>query len=302
MKRYRFILFSSMLLLALLSCRREDAHNAARLPSSPDVSCEDRGLPCAELGHYIYPGAGEMWEREFNHHYSCQQTPFYLSVDPDTLQSYLPGADSCCAGIRVYFGLQSPVDTLSEISSALCLILIPFNTNGDTISADSSVLMLTAAGNMARLPVAAARSHVDRWAGHYDLEPDFMIRVAAYNFSTTTLRRMLHVADSLQSIEGENGGMKVCFLPGFHTIGIHDSGYCWVPQALPPDTGSYVSSYPACQPNENTIYGNAAVNLIVAVRSPAGEFTRSSDFARPCPRFCGKSLLYLPVKSEWKNS
>lgn len=301
MKPYYLALLSSLCMLAIFSCQKERPQNSSALPVAPDVSCTNLGVPCGSWGRYIYPGAAEMWEQAFRYHYSYNgSSPFQFALKSDTLRSYLPNGDDCCTGIRCYFGLQSPATSLFTVPSALCLILVPFNQNGDTVTAvDSSVIMLIDTVSSVRIPIAAARQYVQNWQNHYTLEPNLMVRVYAYNFSAATLRGMVAIADSTP-IENNGGDGLVRFLLGYHTIDPHDSGYCWIPQSLPPDSGDYAVVPPMCPPKDSLMYGNTVLNLIVAANR-AGQLQRSSDFARPCPRFCGKSLLYFSIKSEWKR-
>lgn len=272
------------------------AGNAGATIGFPGYSCNNLGVECPDPGHLLYLLAAEMWEDAFKSHYddSSSPSPFYFSVSPDTLQSYLPNSDPCCGGVRIYFGLQNAVDSLSQVPSQLRLILIPFNQEGDAPFQDSLVIVLTPTAGMSRMPIADARTLVDQWATHYSKEPDFIVPVAAYNFSTTTMSTVITGAKS--------GNGSVCFLLGCHTIGIQDSSYC------PPDScrtcGSDVLAPLGIARNfaddskcltspSGQEFGSAVVNLVAATKLSGG-FQRSSDFARPCPRFCGKSVFSSP--------
>lgn len=312
MKWYPPVLLPVILSFGFLMCGERTgenvlpAGNAGATISFPGYSCDNLGVECPDPGHLLYLLAAEMWEAAFKSHYDfpSSSSPFYFSVSPDTLQSYLSNSDPCCGGVRIYFGLQSAVDSLTQVPSQLRLILIPFNQEGDVAPSDSSVIVLTPTAGMMRLSIASARMLTDQWAEHYRIEPDFIVPVAAYNFSTTTMGAVITKANS--------GNGPVCFLLGCHTIGIQDSSYC------PPDScrtcGSNVSAPLSiarysqddseCQaPPSDQKFGSAVVNLVAAAKI-SGEFQRSSDFARPCPRFCGKSVFSsssTPSMPEWKK-
>ena len=141
------------------------------------------------------------------------------------------------------------------------------------------IVELTRTGIIWNVPSGMAQQHVANWTNHFQsdsVEPLYMVPVYAYSFPDTTLKL------EIQHAHESGFDDSVYIVCGCHSISPGDSNYCF-------------EASRGYQMNPD-LYGYMVPDLILATRKTNvdKEFRHSSDFMRPCPRFCGTSMFSLP--------
>ncbi|MGE3799804.1 MAG: hypothetical protein AB7H80_02170 [Candidatus Kapaibacterium sp.] len=279
-------LFSLLSICLLLSCERPKSV----LPEIPlaNLSCSD--LAGSDISYDIFTETMALWGQTFVNYYNVpvgSSQAFAFSLPADTLCTYLGGLSGCGTksydGVKAYLGLVSAIDMISDMPENLCLILVPYNheilegekTTVDTVFPNAFGPCVEIKGTTRRyITTDTAQKYIDNWREHYTpLEEDIVVPIYSFVIADSTMRNKVTEAKISQF------DSTVYFIFGFHTLSVHDSLYCF-------EQTKAHQLYPSQ-------VGYAVHALILSARRSDGSYAHSSDFLRPCPRFCGTALFSL---------
>lgn len=234
----------------------------------------------------IFPQTQELWTKAFVTRFDrLEPTYRYVSIPANTLELFLntpldpKNPTGLLVGLKAYLALEGPAATDDETFDKLCLILVPYVQGAGGVMIDSSFAFPegnyvklrpeATPGNISYMQHDSAQQLIDFWALHYNaVESENMVRISSFVITRETLERQIDTART------PTNDSIVYFMYGFHTLDPMDSSYCvkYAPgyQRMPGYSGFEV------------------YNLILSSVDIHGRVEHSSDFLRPCPRYCGK--------------
>ena len=281
---FSFVSLASLIfaLLFFACSEKESSHPPLMPPVVAGSACPD--LSGTDTSFGVFTQTLDIWAQTFaDQHAIPAPDLFYFSIRADTLQKYLmntPGCGgNCYDGIKAYLGLATSIDTISEVKDALCLILVPYKDNGnDTVFFSSYGPYIKVDSSMERdfIDSNTAQQYIRYWGEHFNSTEE-IIAVPTYSFVIPRTTLMSEISKAQNCSAGCYDG-NVYFVFGYHTISPKDSLYCF-------QNCKGHQAYP-------DLYGFAVHALILSVRKD-GIFEHSSDFLRPCPRFCGTTAFWL---------
>ncbi len=266
-----------LLILGLASCHSKDS-----VKSWP-IGCTD--LMGEGISYHLFPETGDLWGENFVKEYKVDSGKFYLSLPANQFSTCMAGD---YGGVKAYLALDSAVDSPQQIHRHLCLILVPYVDTVHTVTNDSTIIDVAFTGDCgpflqvgpgnAISPVdsSTAAGYIEHWSNHYvdsNLIDSIIVPINAFVIPSFTIQEAITYA------QAAGADHRVYMIFGYHTISPDDIAHCLenAPARL----------HPA---NINT-YGYGVLALILSTRK--GEtFAHSSDFLRPCPRFCGDSKFH----------
>ncbi len=272
--------------LLLLSCAEKDSPPETPLRFGV-VGSECSDLTGSDTSFQVFIETLDLWARTFvGEHMNDSADYFCFSIPADSLGKYLsdpPGCGGgCYAGVKAYFGLEDSISSLSEVADYLCMILVPYTADGtDTVfpSGYGPFIKVDTGSERFFIDSTEAQEYIDNWGAHFEgIEKEIAVPTYAYVLPMSTLQGEINKAGK-PGFDGE-----VYLVLGYHTISPQDTLYCF-------ENSKGHRDYPY-------MYGYAVHALILSARRTApagtpGTFEHSSDFLRPCPRFCGDPKFTL---------
>ncbi len=234
-------------------------------------------------GSHIYASTFSTWKNSYQHWMGTACDP--LSNIRETILLTKASVESTgyqeASGLKIYFALDSSES--SSIRKRPDLILVPYdveftvNECGDTVvflndhvSPDENSYFKIVQGEdsiSTLLPIdeTQARAKVGNWNSYFQqFVNNGFGNVYSYSFSKSSINQFLEVS--------ENHFLSILF--GLHSVSPNDPTFYFPPSE-----------------DEYPINGHLVLSLILGGRDPS--VTKFMDFSSPCPRYCGKTDLWI---------
>lgn len=276
-----FLSLCAAILLLLSSCSHD------KPAESPFISGACSDLEISSVSYTVFPQTLELWFRSFRSLYDAHD-PGYpaLCIPGELLNTYrtgggICGGEPCYDGFKAYLGLDTIISNIGQLEEHLQLIITPYVGNNDiTFPPEIGPFLLINRNGSQPVQYEEAQQSINNWWYHYDSiitvpnirEMDsIMVHIYSFVIPDSTLHKTIINAGSIPND-------TVFMLFGAHSVSPMDTSYCV-------ENSPAYNTCPDC-------YGYFALALILSTNLD-GHFERSSDFLRPCPRYCGKSMFTL---------
>ena len=279
-----------LVILSSCSKEREDPK------PSPLKASQCGDLSGEPVSYELFNGTREIWAWSFSKLYSNQpHIPDSLSISRTDLCAWMGGGSNCdnggYDGLRLYLALAGPVQTMKGIRDSLCLIVVPYQLNGNqSVDVDKNMYAKIGPGPGAANPQPLHKDSalvlINNWQNHYCEYSNGQINCSADQANSVPITSFMLPKNLIDEYidfltPSGHGPVNSAYLTiGYYTLDPLDEIHC-MQNAAGYNDSTYGYGIIALMFSQQTIH---------APLYPDGP-QRSDDFLRPCPRFCGQSAF-----------
>lgn len=248
-------------------------------PVQPNDDCSCYGPEADISSKNVFEMTSALWARNFVWYFTdadSSVTWFAMKIHADTLLRYLNERDTAYAGMRLYYALDTGPVPKKQTGRHMKLIMVPYVADSaDPVPTDTTFdnmsrpyVQLDTSGAIVGLNAGRAEQMISFWAHHYDTLDQILVPV------TSVLAPREVLMEHIDSAYAANRDSFVYFTVATHTIDPENTDYCVTNAA----------AHVACA----DCFGYAVFSIIISASKTNATQDHSSDFLRPCPRYCGK--------------